>query len=75
MSDLTILPLLRKALEAVELLDEIRCHPRRHDLDRDWLTRADAVIGYWNPPRTKVAVRDVIAEIERAAPAVNEVTK
>jgi hypothetical protein len=55
MSDLT--QLIEKAIEAVELLGKIRCSARRHDLDREWLTAADKVIGYWDETRTKDRLR------------------
>jgi len=61
-----VLPLLTAALDAVELLHYIRCHPKRHDLDRDWLTKADRVIGYWDATNTKTLIRNAITMIERA---------
>jgi hypothetical protein len=42
---------LHPAHEALKLLQHIRCHPKRHDLERDWLSAADKVIGYWDDVR------------------------
>ena len=55
--------LLRKALGAVELLQKIRCHPRRHDLDREWLTDADNVIDYWAEHRTASRIKTLLADL------------
>lgn len=35
---------------AMKLLREIRFHPRRHELPRDWLTKADEVLGTFASP-------------------------
>lgn len=38
---------------ALTLLKHIRGHAKRHDLDREWLTLADEVLGTWGPPSTE----------------------
>jgi hypothetical protein len=66
--------LLNRALEAIVLLQTIRCHPRRHDMERSWLTDADRVIGYWEETRTAEAIRVHLSDLEagRASRAQSE---
>jgi hypothetical protein len=42
---------LAPAQAALDALQYIRCHPKRHDLDREWLTKADHIINYWGDVR------------------------
>ena len=42
---------LAPAQAALDALQYIRCHPKRHDLDREWLTKADQIINYWEDVR------------------------
>lgn len=55
--------LLERALQAVDLLHYIRCHPKRHDLEREWLNKADTVIGYWDAQNTKMRTNAMIAAL------------
>jgi hypothetical protein len=54
---------LHPAQAALNLLQSIRCHPRRHDLEREWLSEADKVIGYWDDIRA-------VSKIESAQEAL-----
>lgn len=60
-----VMELLTLALEAVKLLGHIRCHPKRHDLERSWLSEADRVIGYWEKERTHQRISAAIAAAEK----------
>lgn len=58
---------LHPAYAALKLLQQIRCHPRRHDLDRAWLSEADKVIRYWDEvgavPKVEKAQADLRAAL------------
>ena len=66
---------LRRCLDAVALVQHIRCHAKRHDLERDWLTKADKVIDYWNDSRTADRLQAAIDAARRAIRAAAEAGK
>jgi hypothetical protein len=52
-------PLEVQARAALALLKEIRYHAERHALPRDWLSKADHVLGTWGPVRVDGVLRSV----------------
>ena len=58
------LEVMKSALNSIALVQSIRCHPNRHLFERDWLTKADEVIGYWSSCGTAEKLRRAIAAHE-----------